>query len=193
VNYGPVRACDIKKFINDGYRADREMRKVTFRFSERVKLIPNDFVYGKYYLLGAAAILFLISGISSTGISYRNFWGEGGPAILNVILAYISGIIVTPLILPYIPVKYFSLKGFLTGSLIFLIILLTGHTGSNILEKISWFFIFAAVSSFLAMNFTGSSTYTSLSGVKKEMKIFLPFEIGFSIIGIILQIMGKLI
>ena len=46
VHYGPVRASDIKKFINDGYRADREMRRVTFGFKDRIKLIPNDFMYG---------------------------------------------------------------------------------------------------------------------------------------------------
>jgi acetyl-CoA decarbonylase/synthase complex subunit gamma len=43
------------------------------------------------------------------------------------------------------------------------------------------------------MNFTGSSTYTSLSGVKKEMKFSVPFQIGFAVFGIILQIVGKLI
>jgi acetyl-CoA decarbonylase/synthase complex subunit gamma len=50
-----------------------------------------------------------------------------------------------------------------------------------------------AISSFLAMNFTGSSTFTSLSGVKKEMKISVPFQIGFALVGIILQVVGKFI
>src|SRR5664280_1012136 len=95
VHYGPVRASDIKKFINDGYRADREMRRVTFGFKDRIKLIPNDFMYGKFYLLGSMAALFLISGISSKGFSYTNFSGEGGPALLNVFLAYFSGIVIT--------------------------------------------------------------------------------------------------
>jgi acetyl-CoA decarbonylase/synthase complex subunit gamma len=63
----------------------------------------------------------------------------------------------------------------------------------NIMETVSWFLVITAISSFLAMNFTGSSTYTSLSGVKKEMKISLPFQIGFVFIGLVLQIVGKLI
>jgi len=50
----------------------------------------------------------------------------------------------------------------------------------------------AAISSFLAMNFTGSSTFTSLSGVKKEMKISLPVQIVFAVTGIILLVIGKL-
>ena len=32
----------------------------------------------------------------------------------------------------------------------------------------------SAVSSFLALNFTGSTPYTSLSGVKREMRLSMP-------------------
>mgnify|MGYP001221461799 CR=1 FL=1 len=193
VHYGPVRASDIKRFISDGYRADKEMRKVTFKLAERLKLIPNDFMYGKFYLLGAMVLVFLVSGLSGDGISYKDFSGEGAPAILNVLFAYLSGILITPVLLPYIPARQFSLKGFYTGTLVYLILLLLNLTGNSFSEKISWFFIITAISSFLAMNFTGSSTYTSLSGVKKEMKISLPVQIGFAITGTVLQIIGKFI
>ncbi len=193
VIYGPVRASDIKKFISAGYRSDREMRKVTFNFTDRIKLIPNDFIYGKYYLLGALIIVYLLSGLHSSGISFRDFSGSGGPAILKVFLAYFAGIIITPLFLPYIPGRHFSLKGFISGTIVFLIFLLLEPSGMNYFETFSWFFIIGAISSFTAMNFTGSSTFTSLSGVKKEMKVFVPLQIGFAAIGIILQVIGKLI
>jgi hypothetical protein len=193
VQYGPVRASDIKKFISNGYRSDKEMRSVTFGFKDRMKLIPNDFMYGKYYLLGAMAVLFLISGMSGDGITYRNFSNVGGPVILRVFLAYISGIVITPMFLPYIPGHYFSLKGFFSGALLFFILLLLKFAGDNYIVILSWFFLIAAISSFLAMNFTGSTTYTSLSGVRKEMKISIPLQLGFAIIGIILQVIGKLI
>jgi len=191
--YGPVRASDIKKFISDGYRADKEMRKVTFGFKDRIKLIPNDFLQGKFYLLGAMTVLFLISGLSSNGVSYGNFSGAGGPAILKVFLAYISGIVITPMFLPYIPGRHFSLKGFFAGALLFIVLLLLKSAGENPIEILSWFFLITAISSFLAMNFTGTSTYTSLSGVKKEMKISVPIQIGFAIVSIILQVVGKFI
>jgi acetyl-CoA decarbonylase/synthase complex subunit gamma len=169
------------------------MRRVTFGFKDRIKLIPNDFMYGKFYLLGAMAVLFLISGLSGNVISYKDFSGEGGPAILKVFLAYISGIVITPMFLPYLPARRFSLKGFYAGGVVFLILLLSKFTGRNIFEIISWFLIMTAISSFLAMNFTGSSTFTSLSGVKKEMKISVPFQIGFAVIGVVLQVVGKFI
>lgn len=193
VHYGPVRASDIKKFISDGYRAGKEMRLVTFDLTDRIKLIPNDFIYGKYYLLAALAVVFLISGLSANGISFRDFSGNQVPALVKVFLAYLSGIVITPVLLPYIPARQFSLKGFYPGGIVFLILLGLKYTGENIFETLSWFFIITAISSFLAMNFTGSSTYTSLSGVKKEMKVSLPLQIGFAVIGIVLQVIGKLI
>jgi CO dehydrogenase/acetyl-CoA synthase delta subunit len=193
VLFGPVRASDIKSFIDDGYRADKKMRRVTFGLKDRIKLIPNDFMYGKYYLLGAMAIVFLISGIAANGLSYKNFSGEGGPAILNIFSAYVAGIVITPIALPLLPVRKFSLKGFIAGAFVFLILAFLKLTGSNIFEIISWFLIITAISSFLAMNFTGSSTYTSLSGVKKEMKTSIPVQIGFVAGGLILQIAVKLI
>jgi hypothetical protein len=193
VYYGPVRASDIKKFVSDGYKADKKMRQVTFNFTDRLKLIPNDFIYSKFYLLGALIIVWLISGISADGISYNNFSRSAGPALLNVFIAYVSGIVITPMCLPLIPVKAFSLKGLITGIIVFLILLTLNLTGNNILDKLSWFLIIVTISSFLAMNFTGSSTYTSLSGVKKEMKFSLPVQIGFAIAGIVLQVIGKLL
>lgn len=46
------------------------------------------------------------------------------------------------------------------------------------LREISgWFLMVPAVASYLAMNFAGSFTSTSLSGVKKEMKWAIQVEI----------------
>ena len=169
------------------------MRKVTFGFNDRIKLIPNDFMYGKYYLAGAMAVFFIISGVSGGGFSYKDFSGQGGPALLKLFLAYFSGIILTPLLLPYIPGRRFSFKGFLTGFLVFLTLVLLKSAGNDFIEILSWFFIITTVSSFMAMNWTGSSTYTSLSGVRKEMKVSVPLQIGFALIGIVLQVVGKFI
>jgi hypothetical protein len=193
VQYGPVRAADIKEFIDAGYRAGREMRKVNFTFRDRVKLIPNDFMYGKYYLLATMTILFLLSGLSRNRISFNDFQGRGLPALIYTFMAYSAGIIITPILLPFIPGRHFSLKGFFSGLLVFLLILLLSYPGENIVILISWFLITGALSSFTAMNFTGSSTFTSLSGVKKEMKLFVPIQAGFAIAGIVLHVIGRLI
>jgi hypothetical protein len=191
VHYGPVRASDIKKFIDDGFRATREMRKVTFNLVDRIKLIPNDFMYGKFYLLGTFALVFLISFIGSKGIFTDNSISNGLQAILNIFIAYTAGIIITPILLPYLPGRQFSLKGFISGLIIAVFLYFLNRTGYNIYEKIAWFMIIPVISSFMAMNFTGSSTYTSLSGVKKEMKIAVPMQIIFSSLGVFLLVFSK--
>jgi hypothetical protein len=43
-----------------------------------------------------------------------------------------------------------------------------------------------AHSAFLAMNFTGASTYTSPSGVLKEMKVAVPLILISTIAGVVL-------
>jgi hypothetical protein len=192
VVYGPVKAQHIKDFISNKYVTTREMRSVTFTFAERARLIPVDFVYGKYKLLIAFALFFILSGLNRNGISFQLAIDRGLEAILYVFLSYIAGIVITPLALPYIPGRSFAFKGFIAGTVVFFILLWLNHSGHNYYETISWFLIISGISSFVAMNFTGSSTYTSLSGVKKEMKIAIPLQIAFSVIGVILFIIGKI-
>jgi acetyl-CoA decarbonylase/synthase complex subunit gamma len=43
------------------------------------------------------------------------------------------------------------------------------------------------------MNFTGSSTYTSLSGVKKEMRVAVPLQMVGFIAGFVLWIANKFV
>ncbi len=113
--------------------------------------------------------------------------------MLRIFLAYFSGLVLTPVLLPYIPGRYFSVKGFLAGSLVFAFLLLFKMAGKNIAEIVSWFLLITGISSYFSMNFTGSSTFTSLSGVKKEMKFSIPAQITFGAAGLILQIIGKFI
>jgi len=190
VKYGPVRAEDITEYLNMGYRATKEMRKVTFRFPDRVRLIPNDFVYGKYYLLGALAVIFLFSAILHGKMAITNSLGSGFTRMMNVFLAYFAGIVITPALLPWLPFKRFSLKGFVAGLLVTAILLFFNLTGDTLIEKISWFLIIPGISSFMAMNFTGSSTYTSLSGVRKEMKLAVPLQIAGLFTGLLLFVIG---
>ena len=58
------------------------------------------------------------------------------------------------------------------------------ETWADRLEAARWCFVIPAISAFLAMNFTGASTYTSLSRVKKEMHRAVPLQIGAGILGL---------
>jgi acetyl-CoA decarbonylase/synthase complex subunit gamma len=189
--YGPIRAIDIKPFINANYKATPEMREMTFPLKERAKLIPVDFLYGKYKLLLVLAIIFILSGIDRNGLLFSKMLSSSLFPMLGIISAYFAGIVLTPLLLPYVPFKAFSVKGAVLGALTTIVLLIMYSL--NILESISIVFIGTAIASFVAMNFTGSSTYTSLSGVKKEMKWSIPFQIAFALIGCVVFITSKLI
>jgi hypothetical protein len=193
VIYGPVLAKDIKPFIDAGLKATDAMRKVNFPLVERLKLIPVDIFYGKYYMVIVPLVFLLLSGITASGYSTDLAFSAGWRAILNLFSGYLSGCVLVPALLPWIPFRRFSMKGLLTGWLVAVILLFSGTMGTKIPEIISWFLMIGGLSSFMAMNFTGSSTFTSLSGVQKEMKTALPVQITMVSIGLAMWILIKFI
>jgi len=193
VIYGPVKAADIPAFVANGYKATPEMRKINFNLWERTKLVPVELFYAKYYLILIPAIFFILAGLNPLGFSVDASWNNGGRAIINLCVAYLSGCVLSPILLPIIPFKRFSLKGLVMGWLMAILMLYFNFLGTNIFEIISWFLIIGGISSFMAMNFTGASTFTSLSGVQKEMKISLPLQIFGTALGFIGWIVTRFI
>jgi len=191
VIFGPVRAVDIGEFINSGYKATLEMRKITFPFYERAKLIPVDLMYGKYKLLVALFILFIFSGLDSSGFLFTKMVESSFFPLINVLAAYVAGIVIAPLLLPLFPLRPFALKGAFWGLLLFLFI--DSFFEVQLIERIAVGLISLSIASFVTMNFTGSSTYTSLSGVKKEMNWAIPFQVAFAAVGLILFVISKLL
>lgn len=193
VTFGPVRSRDIRSFVENGYKATTDMRRMDFPWFERLKLVPVEIVLSYKYLLIALILLLGITGIHQTGYSFDLILSKGPMVLLNIFSGYLAGTVFTPIVLPYIPFRSFSAKGLVVGVFVTFMLLVFRILGDNILEVFSWFMIIGSVSSFLAMNFTGASTYTSLSGVKKEMKIAIPFQIGFAAIGLILYTLSGII
>jgi len=193
VIYGPVLAKDIKAFIDAGLKATDAMRKVNFPLVERVKLIPVDIFYGKYYMVIVPLVFLLLSGITPSGYSMDIAFSTGWMVILNLFAGYLSGCALVPALLPWIPFRRFSMKGLVTGWLVAVLLLFSGTLGTNLPGIISWFLMIGGLSSFMAMNFTGSSTFTSLSGVQKEMKTALPVQITMVSLGLACWILTKFI
>lgn len=191
VIYGPVLAEDIRAFLNAGLKATDDMRKITFPFVERLKLIPVDLFYGKYYLLIVPIVFLILSGFNRSGYSLDLVFDNAGKTTVNLFSGYLAGCVLTPAILPWIPFRRFSAKGLVTGWLVAILLLFAGTFGLTLIENISWFLMIGGLSSFMAMNFTGSSTFTSLSGVQKEMKTALPLQIVMAALGIIGWIISR--
>jgi hypothetical protein len=191
VIYGPVRAADIPIFIHTRYKTSKEMRRVHFEWYDRLKLIPNDLVDNLRYL-GLLLIFFsILSGINADGFSFQQAYVHTLFLSQIILAGYISGIVLTPLLLPYLFFRSFSFKGFLMGAIVSSIIVLGKIFENTIFITPMTFFLLSGISSFLAMNFTGASTFTSLAGVKKEMKIAVPIQIISLVIAAILIILNS--
>ncbi|MBS3907502.1 MAG: acetyl-CoA synthase subunit gamma [Syntrophaceae bacterium] len=192
VIYGPIKADDLPKFLDAGLKATPEMRFKTFTTWERIVLIPIELVAALKAGLIFIAILFLIALIGRSGEGWTNALNQGLLSALAILTAILAGGILTPILLPWLPGRAFSIKGVSVGLLTaFLFVGFRWNDGITLagrFEMLAWLLLIPALSAFLAMNFTGASTYTSLSGVKKEMRWAVPFQIGAGIIGFILWI-----
>lgn len=191
VIYGPVRASDIPAFLQAGMKAEPDMRRVRFTLLDRAKVIPIELVQGTGKLLFLMLLFFLFSGLNKAGYSINIAAAAGLRAILILLLAYIAGTTAAPILLPWLPGRSFSFKGFTAGIIFFGISFLTILRGISLLETTAWFLLITAFSSFLTLNFTGASTYTSLSGVKKEMRFALPAQKTAALIGILLWLISR--
>jgi hypothetical protein len=195
VLYGPIRAVDLKSFIESGYKASPAMRQARFNMLDRLKVIPVEVVQGFKYTVLLSIVFFLLSGFNSTGYSVAKIFSSGFIPAICIVLAFIAGTVLTPLLLPFIPGRAFSLKGFNIIIPIFILIysFSTSFQELHVVEKVAWFLLMTSISSFFAMNFTGASTFTSLSGVKKEMRFAVPLQIFSFVSGFILWIIGRFI
>jgi hypothetical protein len=182
VEFGPVRAADLPEYLKT-HQATPAMRKVEFPLRERIVLIPVDFVHlilpG---LLVALVFYFLLGGLI--------------PA-LAVIAILLSAGILFPILLPWLPSHNFSTKGYFLGFLTALPFAISifiqqsdwtwYHQGA---QALGYLLAMPAVIAFIALNFTGSTTFTSKTGVRREMFTYLPFMAWTFGTGIILMIIS---
>jgi acetyl-CoA decarbonylase/synthase complex subunit gamma len=188
VIYGPIRSKDLPAFMDRGFKTTPEMRQKTFTTRERVALIPVELVEALKWTLIILPVFFLMGGLGGPGGFWANAFNYGVFAVFAFLAALAAGAVFTPLLLPWLPGRAFALKG-LTAGLIAALILGFLRAGTldawpGVLEILAWFFLVPAVAAYLGMNFTGASTYTSLSGVKKEMKWAVPLEIVGGVVGL---------
>ncbi len=82
------------------------------------------------------------------------------------------------MLLPYIPFREFAAKGIIAGSVFAILPMVAVSSAINGMAGFWALFLFSMViSSYLAMNFTGATPFTSPSGVEKEMKRFIPVQV----------------
>ncbi|MGD8273829.1 MAG: mercury methylation corrinoid protein HgcA [Desulfobacterales bacterium] len=185
VIYGPVRARDIPKFLANELATEPYMRKVTFNTLERVILIPVELAHlpkpSFWILLG----IFVASGIGTHIFSFSAAWLRGIMLAIAYGAGILAGAIVTPTLLPWIPGKSFAVKGAIVGAISAAVIVVWFRSDLGFLGALALMLCTTAVGSYLAMNFTGSTPFTSPSGVEKEMRKAIPFQASALLIALI--------
>jgi hypothetical protein len=153
------------------------MRTVKFTVWDRLVLTPMEIMPAVKKSLPVLGALFITNQFAKNPFDKHDVTAYAG--------AVLSGAVVTPVLLPYIPGKAFALKGWLVGlgwTAKYLLLTKRFVKGKR-LKSAGELLLLPAVSSYLAMNFTGASTYTSPSGVNKEMRKALPWIVGAAAVG----------
>jgi hypothetical protein len=179
VIYGPVRAADIGRCRRR--EATPEMRRVRFGLKDRFVLTAIELTNPFKYLVIITAILWILSLLGLDLLSWKAWYPYLG--------AILIGGFVVPMLLPWIPGRAFAWKGWLIGVLWAAFVNLNQGllqpAGGSWQQAAAHFLLLPAISAFLAMGFTGSSTYTSLSGVLKEMRYAMPAILASASVGIV--------
>lgn len=176
VVYGPVRARDIPRFLEEGMRATPEMRHVTFSALERLALTPVELAGFLRPTALAILVLFLLAGVGPWIFSPSASWHRGVGATGVWLAGIFSGAVITPVLLPWIPVRSFSAKGALVGGFFAALIVACSGETTGYLRGVALLIALPVVSSFAAMNYTGATPFTSPSGVEKEMRRAIPIQ-----------------
>ncbi len=180
VVFGPVYARDLPRFLESGLRKDESMRAVRFTAAERLALVPVELMHSGLLHLAALILSALVALPAGPGFLSR--------AALTA--AYLEGSLLVaiagfPLLLPILPGRLFSVRGAVlhgVWSAAFFAIAKQGIALHGIAGlapfAVPLFLLSGAFASYLALNFTGSSTFTSQRGVEREVKKSVPIMIG---------------
>lgn len=195
VHFGPVRASDVPAYLARGLEATPEMRRVRFGVGARAALVPMELVPAAKVAVMYAAFVLLVAGFGPRGFRAEDLWSTGMPLAGLGLVAVISGAVVTPLLLPFVPTRAFSVKGGAVGIALtagYAALVPAIHGSGPMVAAFAWAFAPAA-SSYLALQFTGSTTFTGESGVRKELRYSLPVHVLAAAIAVALLAAHKVI
>jgi hypothetical protein len=179
VEYGPVRAADLPLYLKT-HQATPEMRQARFTLRDRLILIPVELVAVLLPMVLAAVTLYFVGGLLTS---------------LAVSAAILAGTVLFPILLPWLPTHEFSTKGLILGGLVafpFAATLFLSNPnmalGLRVVGALAYLLSLPPITAFLTLNFTGSTTFTSKTGVRREIFAYIPAMAGMFGAGIALTI-----
>ncbi len=187
VVFGPVRARDVGAFLMAGQKATAAMRRVEATAWERFVAGLVEFSNEKKTMALVVTALFVLAGIGADVFSLDRAFQGARLGFGAYLLGFLAGNLLTSAALPWLPGRSFSLKGAVAGAVVgfgvsFFAPGLAGGLGL-------WLGAVVA-GSWYGMNFTGSSVYTSPSGVEKEMRRAIPLQAVGLVLALVLWRLG---
>jgi hypothetical protein len=180
VEYGPVRAVDLPEYMKTR-RTTPAIRRVQFTLDDRLTVALVDMVAAFLPMAAVALAMYFIGGLIAS---------------LAVVAVVIASEVLFPILLPFIPTNQFSSKGFLLGLVVaipFSLISFLGHPGAvwwlRVTGALTYLLAMPPAIAFLALLFTGSTTFTSRTGVRREIFTYTPVMAWTFGAGIILTIL----
>jgi hypothetical protein len=165
IGYGPVRAKDLPAFMDNGRQATPGMRTVTFSLADRLVVIPVELVsvlkHFLVFLAFAATFIFTLGAGTVQELARLS---------LPVLGAMLAGAVVFPVLLPMLPFRSFALNGWGLGLL--WAAGASAATGAGALQWAGNLLLLPVLSAAYALAFTGTTTFTSQTGVNKEIRLF---------------------
>jgi hypothetical protein len=181
VEYGPVRAHDLPEYLLQGHATD-EMRLVRFNLRDRLVLVPVELVTVTLpTLLAAIAMWFLAGPIAASA----------------VVAAALAGSALFPALLPWLPTRECTTKAAILGlavALPFAVAAGLAYRDTPLLAAITSVAAILAmtpITAYLGLNFTGSTTFTSRTGVRREIDTYIrPMAASFAVGLVLLALAG---
>lgn len=175
VEWGPVRAADIKAWLAAGHSKDEAMRKVSFGLRDRLAVAPVEIVHAWPIIpLGLAPA-------AAYGLPAGAAWAGRALSAAILLLGMLPvGTVLFPALLPWLPTRAFVVKGAFLGAAWAGLCAIGFHLPP--LAALGGILVAAPVAAFLGMNFTGASTYTCQPGALLEVeKSFWPMLVSLTL------------
>jgi hypothetical protein len=174
VEWGPVRAKDIRAYLAADRQKSDAMREIRFDLRDRMVIAPIEIAHS-WPILPATIVLASLFGLPVGA----GFLTRAIPVAIVILGTMPVGTILFPAILPFLPSRAFVVKGAVLGALWAVVCSLLFRLPP--LAAIACFLLATPIVAFLAMNFTGSSTYTCQSGALLEVdRSFWPMVISLA-------------
>lgn len=192
VHFGPVLARDLPAYLSNNMTAEACMRIVPFTMWDRLVLTPMELNPALKKFIPLALLLFAFFGLTAEGIIFREaitggyIYSADGPCGSN------RGYYRTFDIAIHSLSKFFP-EGDIAGLVLLGLMLLAGfHREMSPLVAAAAAIMTTVIASYLALMFTGTTTFTNISGVKKEMRYAIPAYAVLSAFSVIFLIIFKL-